>query len=212
MDNKSKVVWKKWWFWVIVILIVFSLLFTKNDDTLSNNETIEKNNNIDNNEEQMKEELKSELFGDSDEKENYFFNNEKTIRTFVLAYNKKANAKITNVDWRNNHQMADIKFDIMSAIFNTGSDVGFLIEFEFGNGKEMINQYKELIKDIIFTFDSNVQEESFNASFNNAHSNQYNPSKVTDNITITIHYSKDQVGYKSGDRYYIDITCSNYNK
>lgn len=157
-------------------------------------------------------ELKSELFGDSDDKKNYYFNNEKTIRKFVLAYNEKANVKITNVEWKNNHKIADIRFDNMSAKFNTGSDVGFLIEFEFENGKEMINQYKELIKDIIFTFDSNVQEDTFNESFNNAQSNQYNPSKVTDNIAITMHYSKDQVGYKSGDRYYIDVTCSNYNK
>ena len=76
----------------------------------------------------------------------------------------------------------------------------------------MIKQYKALIKDMIFVFDSNVKEDTFNESFDNAQSNQYNPSKVTDNTAITMHYSEDQVGYKSGDRYYIDITCSNYNK
>lgn len=138
--------------------------------------------------------------------------NEKTIRKFVLEYNEKASIKITNVDWINNHQMANIKFDNMSAKFNTGNDVGFLIEFEFENGNEMIDQYKGLIKDMILIFDQNVQEDEFNEAFSKAQSNQYTPSKVSDNINITIHYNEEQVGFASGDRYYIDVTCSNYNE
>ena len=123
---KNKEVWKKWWFWVIVIVIFFVLPFAETDDTVSNNEIIEENNSsTDSNIVQTEEsELKSELFGDSNDKKNYFFNNE------------KANVKITNVDWKNNHQMADIRFDNMSVEFNKGSDVGFLIEFEFENEKK----------------------------------------------------------------------------
>lgn len=215
MENKNKEVWKKWWFWVIVIVIFSALLFTESDNTINNNEIIEENDNsLESNITQIEEEteLNSELFGDSDDKKNYFFNNEKIMRKFILAYNEKANVKITDVEWKNNHQMANIKFKDMSAEFNTGSDVGFLIEFEFENGKENINQYKALIKDIIFTFDSKVREDTFNEAFNNAQNNQYSPSKVTDYIVITMHYSEEQIGYKSGDRYYIEITCSNYNK
>jgi len=212
MKNKNKEVWKKWWFWVIAIVIFGVLLLRENENTVSNNEITEENNSIIDSNAVQTEELKSELFGDYDDKKNHFFNHEKTIRKFVLTYNEKADVKITNVDWKNNHKMADVRFDNMSDEFNTGSEEEVLIGFEFENGKEMINQYKALIKDIIFVFDSNVQEDTFNESFNNAQTNQYNPCKITDNITITMHYSKEQVGYKSGDRYYIDITCSNYNK
>ena len=62
---------------------------------------------------------------------------------------KYANIKITNVDWVNSHSIADVKFDNMSARLNSGTDNGFLIEFEFTNGEKMINQYKEVIKDLI---------------------------------------------------------------
>lgn len=203
---KNKELWKKWWFWVIIAIFCV-LPFATNDDKKENNSTTDSNI-----EETEESKLKSDLFGDSDDKANYFFDNEKTIRKFVLAYNEKANVKITNVTWTNNHKIANIRFDNMQAKFNTGSDTGFLIEFEFGNGKEMINNYKVLIKDIILTFDSDVQEDKFNESFNNALTNQQLLIKVTDNISISVHYSKDQVGYKSGDRYYIDITCINYNK
>lgn len=210
---EDKKVWKKWWFWVIVAVIIFVLPFAETDNKVENNEIKQEENNIDSSVVQTEEdELKSELFGDSDDKTNYFFNNEKTIRKFVLAYNENANIKITNVDWVNSHSIADVKFDNMSARLNSGTDNGFLIEFEFTNGEKMINQYKEVIKDLIFVFDSNVQEDTFNEAFNNAQTNQHNPINVTDNISIKMHYSKEQVGYKSGDRYYIDITCSNYNK
>ena len=42
------------------------------------------------------------------------------IISFVKA------VKITNVDWKNNHKMADVRFDNMSAEFNTVSEDVFL--------------------------------------------------------------------------------------
>lgn len=196
-----------------IILIVFLVLLVTITGCGTQSTNID--NNKDTNIESTKNEdenLKSELFGDSEDKKNYYFNNEKTIRKFILSYNEFAKTKVNKVEWKNNHQIAYVYFNEMSAKFNTGGNVGFLIEFEFTNGKEMLNTYKEIIQDLILTFDSSIPKETFNESFNNAELNQYKPTMLTDNISITMHYSEEQVGYKSGDRYYIDITCSNYNK
>ena len=196
---------------MIILIVFFIILLTITG--CGNQNTDVNNNNTNVNETKNDEEtLKSEIFGDSEDKENYYFNNEKTIRKFILSYNENAKTKVNKVEWKNNHQIAYVYFNEMSAKFNTGANVGFLIEFEFTNGKEMLNVYKEIIQDLILSFDSSITNEEFNESFNNAQINQYKATMITDNISITMHYSEEQVGYKSGDRYYIDITCSNYNK
>lgn len=140
------------------------------------------------------------------------FENEKLIRKFVLAYNNLSSNKIIEVNWKNNHQISNVSFGNMNAKLNSGSSLGFLVEFEFGTGKEMIESYKSVIKDMVLVFDSSVSEETFNQAFENADTNQYKETNITDNIIIKMHYSKDQVGYASGDRYYIDLKCTNYNK
>ena len=109
-----------------------------------------------------------------------------------------------------NHQISNVTIGNMNAKLNSGSSLGFLVEFEFGNGKETIDLYKSVIKDMILVFDSSVSEETFNKAFETANANQYKEINVTDNIIIKMHYSKDQVGYASGDRYYIDLNCINY--
>lgn len=210
--NNNKEIWKKWWFWLIIAIILV-VPFIESENTEENN-IIEDNNISTSNEivQTEKSELSSELFGDLADKKNYFFDAEKTIRKFVLEYNEKANVKVTNVEWVKNHSIADVKFNNMSARLNSSAENGFLCEFEFTNGKKMIDEYKKLIKDIVYVFDSTVKEEVFDKAFNNAKVNENKEIKITENIIIKMHYNKEQVGFLSGDRYFIDITCGNYDK
>lgn len=205
---------------IIIIIIGISILIGicyfiggQDLDKISNQQNSIPNsteNNIENKNEE--EYLRNELFGDKEGKNNPYFQNEKTIRKFVLEYNQNAKSKITKVEWHKNHQIANVKFDDFSAKLNSSSNVGFLVEFEFTNGKAIIGQYKEIIKELIYVFDSDLAEEKFNEAFNNANINQYTSVNVTNNISITMHYNENQVGYLSGDRYFIDISCSDYNK
>ena len=206
MDNKKRNI-----IIIVGVIIILSVLYNIGTENNSNKPS-ENSENIQNKTQSEEDKLKSELFGDKEDKTNYYFENEKTIRKFVLAYNEKSLNKIAEVNWKNNHQISNISINNMSAKLNSGSSLGFLVEFEFGNGKEMIESYKSVIKDMVSVFDSNVSEETFNQAFENANTNQYKETNITENIIIKMHYSKDQVGYASGDRYYIDLNCTNYNK
>lgn len=150
------------------------------------------------------------IFGDTPGKENYFFDNEKTIRRFVTEYNKINTNKVSEVDWEKNHTIAKLKFNGMSARVLSGTSFGFLIECEFGNGKSKIDDYKVLVKNMVKVLDNSIQDNDFDEAFNEANKNNLKDIKINDNTWININYNEDQVGYLVGDYYFIDVTVKNY--
>lgn len=195
-----------------ILLCIVMVLGITGCSTDTPNKLDNKNNSSIEKQEEQKEETEelNAIFGDEEGKTNYYLNNEKTIRKFVTEYNIIASKKVSKVDWTKNHQIATLKFDDLSGKINTGSNVGFLIEFQFGDGKAKLNDYKLLIKDIFKTIDKSYSDDSFETAFNEAIKNEYKTIDINDNTSITIHYNEEPIGYLQGDIYFIDITSKKY--
>lgn len=150
------------------------------------------------------------IFGDEPGKENYFLEHEKTIRRFVTEYNKLYDNKVSEVDWEKNHTIARLKLEGMSVRVLSGTTSGFIIECEFSNGKARVNDYKNLLNNMIKVLDKTIEDNVFENAFNEANKNNLKDIKITDNSWININYNKDAVGYLVGDYYFIDVTVKKY--
>lgn len=194
---------------IMCIIVVICITGCTIDETEKLDSTNNNSTEVQEEVQEISDELKA-IFGDEDGKKNYFLDNEKTIRKFVTDYNDIASKKVTKVEWEKNHQIATLKFDDLSGKINTGSGVGFLIEFQFSNGKSKLNDYKLLIKDIFKVIDNLYTDDSFEKAFNEALNNEYESIAINENNSITLHYNEEPVGYLQGDIYFIDISSKSY--
>lgn len=162
------------------------------------------------------EQLKAEriqlekIFGYEEGEKNYFLDNEEKIRKFVTEYNKSNDNKVNEVKWEKNHTIARLKFDNMSARVLSNTESGFIVECEFNNGKNQVNQYKELLKNIGKVLDKNINDELFNTAFQEADKEQLKDIKITENSFININYNKDAVGFLSADYYFLELKVKNF--
>lgn len=162
------------------------------------------------------EQLKAEriqlekIFGYEEGQKNYYLDNEEKIRKFVIEYNKSNDNKVNEVKWEKNHTIARLKFDDMSARVLSNTESGFIVECEFSNGKNQINKYKELLKNISKVLDNNINDEAFNTAFQEADKEQLKDIKITENSFININYNKDAVGFLSADYYFLELKVKNF--
>ena len=143
---------------------------------------------------------------------NPYAKNEKTIRRFVSEFNEISDTQVTDIEISKNHTIAYLVidgFEGLSIKVNDHSEMGFFFTFEFSNGTAMLEQYENLMRDIVKVFDSDVD---IGEKFQEANTNQRTIVNLSDNITVEYHYIKDAVGYQAADTYIITLTSIDYNK
>ena len=143
---------------------------------------------------------------------NPYAKHEATIRKFVDEFNAISDTPVTDIEFRKNHTIAYLVvdgFEGLSIKVNDHSEMGFFFTFEFSNGTAMLEQYENLMRDIVKVFDSDVD---VGEKFQEANTNQRTIVNLSDNITVEYHYIKDAVGYQAADTYIITLTSLDYNK
>ena len=143
---------------------------------------------------------------------NPYAEDEATIRKFVDEFNAISDTPVTDIEFRKNHTIAYLVvdgFEGLSIKVNDHSEMGFFFTFEFSNGTAMLEQYENLMRDIVKVFDSDVD---VGEKFQEANTNQRTIVNLSDNITVEYHYIKDAVGYQAADTYIITLTSLDYNK
>lgn len=140
---------------------------------------------------------------------NPFYENEKKIRKFVTEYNELSNIDITSIEWKNNHKIANVKFQAGSGKLNSDAyENSFLLEFEFADGKNKIDSYEKIFRDVIKVFDLTVSDLEIENAFIEARESKV--SKIREGISIKYNYIEEQIGYKQGDTYIIEMRFSDY--
>ena len=140
--------------------------------------------------------------------ENPYYDNEKSIRNFVISYNENYDGQITRVDWRNNHTKAFIYFGDKSA--EVHSSDGMSLKFGFSNGKESVGDYDQIIKNIVLTLNyGNAMEDDIDAILAERKT-QNGTSNLSGGIHIEYLYTESQVGYQAADHYWITISSDEY--
>ena len=143
---------------------------------------------------------------------NPYAEDEATIRKFVDEFNAISDTPVTDIEFIKNHTIAYLVvdgFEGLSIKVNDHSEMGFFFTFEFSNGTAMLEQYENLMRDIVKVFDSDVD---VGEKFQEANTNQRTIVNLSDNITVEYHYIKDAVGYQAADTYIITLTSLDYNK
>ena len=143
---------------------------------------------------------------------NPYAKHEKTIRRFVSEFNEISDTQVTDIEFWKNHTIAYLVVDGFEGLnikVNDHSEMGFFFTFEFSNGTAMLEQYENLMRDIVKVFDSDVD---VGEKFQEANTNQRTVVNLSDNITVEYHYIKDAVGYQAADTYIITLTSLDYNK
>ena len=143
---------------------------------------------------------------------NPYAEDEATIRKFVDEFNAISDTPVTDIEFIKNHSIAYLVvdgFEGLSIKVNDHSEMGFFFTFEFSNGTAMLEQYENLMRDIVKVFDSDVD---VGEKFQEANTNQRTIVNLSDNITVEYHYIKDAVGYQAADTYIITLTSLDYNK
>lgn len=139
---------------------------------------------------------------------NPYADNEQVIRKFVEHYNKQNKQQITDIEWKNNHTIANISFDDKFGYVNTGRAPIFTVEFEFTNGIELVDTYDEIIKNIISVLESTLTDSEIIDAIQQAKNNDQQYIRLGNNTSIQYHYVESAVGFQSGNRYMISITSS----
>lgn len=143
---------------------------------------------------------------------NPFARQEKTIRKFVSEFNEISDTTITDIDFIKNHTIAYLIIDgfpELSIKVNNHSEMGFFFTFEFSSGTALLEQYENLIRDIVKVFDANIDVKE---KLQKAKSNKDTIIYLSDSISVEYHYIKDAVGYQAADTYIITLTSTDYNK
>lgn len=180
---------------ILTITGCFNVKNGNNTDNQNNNNVEEK---TDNNDEQY-----DELFGGKES--NPYYNNEKSIRNFVIKYNSNASNKVNKVEWTKNHTIAKLYFNDENCKINEHSERGYIITCEFNNGKSKVSTYDLILKDMIKIYNSNISEEEITNQMSNAKNNNGSSINITDNITIQYNYLEEPISIRAGDSYIIEL-------
>ena len=154
----------------------------------------------------------TEATTEATEDRNPYAEHEKTIRRFVSEFNEISDTPVTDIEFRKNHTIAYLVVDgfaELSIKVNDHSEMGFFFTLEFSNGTASLEQYENLMRDIVKVFDANVE---VGEKFIEANANQRTNVYLSDSIFVEYHYIKDAVGYQSADTYIITLTSTDYNK
>lgn len=146
------------------------------------------------------------------EARNPYAEHEKTIRRFVSEFNEISDTPVTDIKFKNNHTIAYLIVDGFSELsikVNDHSEMGFFFTLEFSNGTALLEQYENLMRDIVKVFDANVD---VGEKFQEANMNEDTIIYLSDSISIKYHYVKDAVGFQEADTYIITLTSTDYNK
>lgn len=146
------------------------------------------------------------------EARNPYAEHEKTIRRFVSEFNEISDTPVTDIKFKNNHTIAYLFVDGFSELsikVNDHSEMGFFFTLEFSNGTALLEQYENLMRDIVKVFDANVD---VGEKFQEANMNEDTIIYLSDSISIKYHYVKDAVGFQEADTYIITLTSTDYNK
>ena len=73
----------------------------------------------------------------------------------------------------------------------------------------MLEQYENLMRDIVKVFDANVD---IGEKFQEANTNENTTVYLSDSISVEYNYVKDAVGFQEADTYIITLTSMDYNK
>ena len=143
---------------------------------------------------------------------NLYARQEKTIRRFVSEFNEISDTPITDIKFKNNHTVAYLLVDgfgELGIIVNAHREMGFFFTFEFSNGIALLEQYENLMRDVVKVFDANVD---VGEKFQEANMNEETMIYLSDKISVKYNYIKDAVGFQAADTYIITLTSMNYNK
>lgn len=143
---------------------------------------------------------------------NLYARQEKTIRRFVSEFNEISDTPITDIKFKNNHTVAYLLVDGFGELgikVNDHREMGFFFTFEFSNGIALLEQYENLMRDVVKVFDANVD---VGEKFQEANMNEETMIYLSDNISVKYNYIKDAVGFQAADTYIITLTSMNYNK
>lgn len=143
---------------------------------------------------------------------NPYAKQEKTIRRFVSEFNEISDIPVTDIKFKNNHTIAYLIVDGFGELgikVNANSEMSFFFTFEFSNGTAMLEQYENLMRDIVKVFDANVD---IGEKFQEANMNDDTIIYLSDSISVKYHYIKDAVGFQEADTYIITLTSMDYNK
>ena len=190
--------------WMLYLIIAFAGSASSDTETINNNQlhsdnTQQQEQDIDDNSSDI-----SELSPYSE--------NEKIIRLFVEKYNNQNDKDIQDIDWKNNHTIANIKFGNKTGRINSSSGSGFFVDFDFSNGKEAVSEYDLVVKNIVKAVDNTITDEQIYSSIQTAKENDNQFANVCDEISVKYHYVETPVGYLPGDRYMVSVTVSNFGE
>ncbi len=139
---------------------------------------------------------------------NPYADNEQVIRQFVNQYNQQNDQQITDIEWKNNHTVANISFDDKIGDINTSRTPIFSINFDFTNGLTLVDTYDDIINNIVSVLEPSVGDNEINTAIEQAKENDQEFIKIGQNTSIQYHYVELAVGFNSADRYMITISSS----
>ena len=201
---------------IITIILVFPfiiVMFTGNSETSdnTNNTTENTTNQLEQSNTTLIEDTTQNII-ETTENNSPWANQEKNIRKFVDEFNAISKTPITDIDFRNNHSIAYFVVDDYSDLsikVNDHNEQGFMLIFEFKNGKASLEKYENFIQYAIKVFDANLD---IGDKLQEANANEDTTINLSNSISVNYHYIKDAVGYQAADTYIITLISTDYNK